>query len=87
MEQSQRECKWKPPIRKKGEDGFKVMKFPCRYPDQELTPELCTQCLMGDLFSLQFTQMSSMQKSFSIQEEMYAFLKNITDDGTLEDLK
>lgn len=82
-----RECKWKPPIKKKSATGTQIVKFPCRFPDQELTSELCTQCLLGDLFTMQYTQMASLQKGMHMQEEMMAFVKNMTDDGSLDDLK
>jgi len=85
--QSKRPCKWKQPITPKSSEKTEISKFPCRFPDQELTTELCTQCLLGDLFTLQYTQFISLRQGFNFQQEMMAYLKNMTGDGSLDDLK
>jgi hypothetical protein len=82
-----RDCKWKPPIKRTTADKTHVVKFPCRFPDEELTTELCTQCLLGDMYTMQYTQMVSLQKGFDMQQEMMAFVRNMTDDGSLDELK
>lgn len=82
-----RECKWKPPITKKTGESTSTLKFPCRYPNERLTAELCTQCMLGELYALNFTMASGYQKGAAMQEEMYTFLKTITGDGSLDDLK
>ena len=80
-------CKWKPPITKRTSDRTESIQFNCRFPDLELTPSLCQQCLLGDLFTLQYTQFVSLKQGFSFQQEMMAYLKSLTDDGSLGDLK
>lgn len=79
--QNVRKCKWKAGVSGRSPEGkIKRIEFPCRYPDEELTSELCMQCLLGDIFSLFYTQTMGMQKSMNMQEEMMAFLKNFTTD-------
>ncbi len=78
---NQRKCKWKPSVTAHGPNGeIKTIDFPCRYPDEELSPQLCTQCLLGELFTMFYAQTMSMKQSMSMQEEMMAFLKNLTSD-------
>ncbi len=85
--QPPRACKWKPPITRKSAEKTDTVRFPCRFPNEELTPELCNQCLLGDLFTMQYTQFLSLKQGFSFQQEMMTYLKSITDDGSLDDLK
>ena len=74
-------CKWKKGISGRNPEGeFQQVNFPCRYPEDELNSELCTQCLLGDIFSLFYTQTMSMKQSSSMQEEIMAFLKNFTSE-------
>ena len=79
-------CIWKPPIRQEVNGEVRLLNFPCRYPDKEKTAENCTPCLMGDLFVMQYTQMSNIQKQASMNEEIMTFLRNMTSDGSLDDL-
>ena len=74
-------CKWKQSISGRSPEG-KVQKinFPCRFPDSDLTFELCVQCLLGELFAVFYTQTMNMQKSGNMQEEIMAFLKNFTSE-------
>ena len=87
MSQQQRICKWKQGISGKTPDG-KIQKidFPCRYPNEELNFELCTQCLLGELFSIFYAQTMNMNKSMAMQEEIMAFLKSFTADD-FQDLR
>ncbi|MHA1865355.1 MAG: hypothetical protein ACTSVB_09495, partial [Candidatus Heimdallarchaeaceae archaeon] len=79
--QSTRKCKWKPSINARDPNGnVKKLDFPCRFPNEELTTELCTQCLLGELFTMFYAQTMSMKQSQDMQEEMMAFLKNLTSD-------
>ena len=74
-------CKWKKGISGRNPEGdIQQVNFPCRYPEDELNSELCTQCLLGDIFSLFYTQTMSMKQSTSMQEEIMAFLKNFTSE-------
>ena len=76
-----RKCKWKPPINARTPEGtFKKMDFPCRFPDEELTSSLCSQCMLGELFTMFYAQTMSMKQSMAMQEEMMAFLKNYTSE-------
>jgi len=78
---NKRVCKWKQGVTGRTPDG-KVQKieFPCRFPDEDLTPELCIQCLLGELFSMFYAQTMNMNKSMAMQEEIMAFLKSFTSD-------
>lgn len=81
MSQTKRVCKWKKGVSGRTPDGkIKKVDFPCHYPDQELTFELCTQCLLGELFSIFYAQTMNMNKSMAMQEEIMAFLKSFTSD-------
>ncbi len=76
-----RPCKWKYGIKGRDAEGnVKDVKFPCRFPNEELTSELCTQCLLGDLFGMFYAQTMSLKQGQSMQEEIMAFLKNFTSD-------
>ncbi|MHA1303776.1 MAG: hypothetical protein ACTSPI_08750, partial [Candidatus Heimdallarchaeaceae archaeon] len=78
---TQRKCKWKPSINARGPSGeIKAIEFPCRYPNEDLTSELCTQCLLGELFAMFYAQTMSMKQSMNMQEEMMAFLKSFTSE-------
>ncbi|MHA2501452.1 MAG: hypothetical protein ACXAE3_01080 [Candidatus Kariarchaeaceae archaeon] len=80
------ECIWKPPIKRNENGVVKMLKFPCRFPDKEKTAEVCNPCLLGDLFAMQFTQMSSLKQQSAMSEEIMTFLRNMTSDGSLDDL-
>ena len=76
-----RTCKWKQGISGRNPAGdVQQIKFPCRFSDEELTSELCTQCLLGELFSIFYAQTLGMKKSANMQEEIMAFLKNFTSE-------
>lgn len=76
-----RTCKWKQGISGRGPAGeIQQVKFPCRYPNEELTADLCTQCLLGELFSIFYAQTMNMKKSTDMQEEIMAFLKSFTSE-------
>jgi hypothetical protein len=80
---SVRPCKWKQGIAGKNPEGvIQQINFPCRYPKEELTTDLCTQCLLGDLFSMFYAQMMSLKKSSDMQEEIMAFLRNFTAEDS-----
>jgi len=90
MEQGQPDpnaCIWKPPIKRKENGEVRIIKFPCRYPDKEKIAENCTPCLMGDLYALQFTQLNNLQQQSAMSEEIMTFLRNMTSDGSLDDLQ
>lgn len=79
--QSSRKCEWKPSINARDPNGnVKKLDFPCRFPDKELTTDLCMQCLLGELFTMFYAQTMSMKQSQDMQEEMMAFLKNLTSE-------
>ena len=76
-----RSCKWKQSVSGKAPDGsVHQVKFPCRFPNEELTTDLCSLCLQGELFSMFYAQMMSMKKSSDMQEEIMAFLRNFTSE-------
>lgn len=76
-----RVCKWKQGISGRNPEGkVQPINFPCRYPNEELSSELCTQCLLGDLFAMFYTQAMSIRKSSDMQEEIMAFLKSFTTE-------
>jgi hypothetical protein len=76
-----RACKWKQSVSGKAPDGsIQKVNFPCRFPDEELTTDLCSLCLQGDLFSMFYAQMMSMKQGANMQEEIMAFLKNFTSE-------
>lgn len=80
------ECIWKPPMKRNDNGVIKTLRFPCRYPDKEKTDAVCNPCLLGDLFALQFTQVSSLKLQSAMSEEIMTFLRNMTSDGSLDDL-
>lgn len=80
-------CIWKPNIKKVVDGQVQFLKFPCRYPDKEKTHDVCTPCLMGDIFAMQYTQMQGMRKQQDLNEEVMTFLRNMTSDGDLDNLK
>ena len=76
-----RVCKWKQGISGRSPNGkVQQVNFPCRYPNEELTSDLCTLCLLGELFSIFYAQTMSMKKSADMQEEIMAFLKSFTSE-------
>ena len=76
-----RVCKWKQGISGRNPEGkVQQINFPCRYPDEELSSELGTQCLLGDLFAMFYTQAMSFRKSADMQEEIMAYLKSFTSE-------
>lgn len=76
-----RSCKWKQSVSGKAPDGtIHKVNFPCRFPNEELTTDLCSLCLQGELFSMFYAQMMSLKKSSDMQEEIMAFLKNFTSE-------
>ncbi len=78
---SQRTCKWKQGISGRNPEGqVQPVNFPCRYPAEELTTDLCTLCLLGDLFAMFYAQTMSFKKSSDMQEEIMAFLKSFTTE-------
>ena len=81
------ECIWKPPIKRNKDGKIELLKFPCRYPDKEKTSETCTPCLLGDLFAMEYTEMISSKKQSEMNDEIMTFLRNMTSDGSLDDLK
>ena len=78
---SPRVCKWKQGISGRNPEGkVQPVNFPCRYLTEELTTDLCTQCLLGDLFAMFYAQTMSFKKSSDMQEEIMAFLKSFTTE-------
>jgi hypothetical protein len=78
---SQRVCKWKEGMTGRSPEGkVQQVNFPCRYPTEELTTDLCTLCLLGDLFAMFYAQSMSFKKSSDMQEEIMAFLKSFTSE-------
>ncbi len=78
---SPRVCKWKQGISGRSPDGkVQHVNFPCRYPNDELTTDLCNLCLLGELFSIFYAQTMSMKKSADMQEEIMAFLRSFTSE-------
>ena len=76
-----RTCNWKQGIAGRSPEGkVQQVNFPCRYPNEELTTDLCSLCLLGDLFSMLYTQTMSFRKSADMQEEIMAFLKSFTTE-------
>jgi len=74
-------CNWKQGISGKNPEGnIQKVNFPCRYPNDELSTDFCTLCLLGDLFSMFYAQTLSIRKSADMQEEIMAFLKNFTTE-------
>lgn len=86
-DQSNDSCIWKPQIKRKFEDRSIDMKFPCRFPDKEKTSEVCTPCLLGDVFAMQYTQMVSFKQQSNLNEEVMTYLRSITSDDNLNDFK
>ena len=86
-DQDKNTCIWKPPIKQKIDGQLRMLKFPCRYPEKEKNAETCNPCLLGDLFAMQYTQLSGMKKQSAMNEEVMTFLRNMTSDGSLDDLK
>ena len=83
-----RMCIWKKEVRATDSMGnTKVVRFPCRFPDKPLNSELCVPCLLGDLFSAFYVQTMNAGKANQMQEEIMTFLRNLTDDGSLDSLK
>ncbi|MFV2014368.1 MAG: hypothetical protein ACC656_02980 [Candidatus Heimdallarchaeota archaeon] len=87
-------CIWKPTLKKIGENQTQELKFPCRFPDIKKTADICTPCLMGDVFAMQYAQTQEMKKQQklmqeqqSIGDEVMAYLRNMTSDDSLDDLK
>lgn len=90
MEQNKpaRMCNWKPAVTAQTPNGErKQVRFPCRYPDEELTSELCTQCLLGEMFAVLYSQHMALKKSGEMTSEVMTFLRSMTDDGSLDDLR
>ena len=78
---TQRICKWKQGISGRSPEGkIQSINFPCKFPNEELSSDLCTQCLLGDLFAMFYTQAMSFRKSADMQEEIMAFLKSFTSE-------
>ncbi|MHA1223655.1 MAG: hypothetical protein ACTSR2_08595 [Candidatus Hodarchaeales archaeon] len=74
-------CKWKQGISGRSPSGeIQPVQFPCRYPKEALSTDLCTLCLLGELFSVFYAQTMNMKKSAEMQEEIMAFLKNFTSE-------
>ncbi len=81
------ECIWKPPIKRKSGIKSDHIKFPCRYPDKEKTMENCLPCLLGDLFAMNYTQLASIKAQAGMNEEIMTYLRSITSDDDLQDLR
>ena len=79
-------CIWKPPIKQKVKGEVKLLNFPCRYPEKEKIAETCNPCLLGDLFAMQYTQLSNLKQQSAMSDEIMTFLRNMTSDGSLDDL-
>lgn len=83
-----RSCIWKKEVKATNVSGkVKTLRFPCRFPDRELNSELCVPCLLGDVFSAFYVQTMQATKANAMQEEIMTFLRNMTDDGSLDGLK
>jgi len=82
MSENPRVCKWKQSVSGRNPEGdIKKINFPCRF-HEDLTFELCVQCLLGELFSVFYTQAMNIQKSGNMQEEIMAFLRNFTSEDS-----
>ncbi|MHA2404923.1 MAG: hypothetical protein ACXADH_18160 [Candidatus Kariarchaeaceae archaeon] len=81
------ECIWKPPIKKKTGEKVQLIKFPCRYPDKPKSAEICNPCLLGDIFAMSFTQMTSVKAQQGMNEEIMTYLRNLTSDDELGDFR
>ncbi len=78
---SPRTCKWKQGITRKSPEGeILPLNFPCKFSNDELTTDLCTLCLLGDMFSMFYAQTMTIKQSANMQEEIMAFLKNFTTE-------
>ena len=80
-------CIWKAPLKRKKGDKIELVKFPCRYPEKEKTTDVCVPCLLGEMFTVNYTQMVALKEQQGLNEEVMTFLRNLTSDGSMDDLR